>query len=321
MQIDRDLRIRLQAAADAALHRALERAGNRLRAKARGNTTAAAKVDGVPGELVAAALGRTLVAALDADDADLLRDAFGRSAASGRSGPPPPPRTPSTPPPASPAWTGPTPPCSGPSPGSATPSPTAPRAAWPALEAQLNDLATGLMYETQPGGGPAGGAARQPGAARRDPRRPRRRRRPLPADHPGFAAAGTFLRPHLRAAPHRVHARRRRGAGGVRVGVRHLLPPVPPHEALDGQVFTDFGDPALSSAGTGGEWVGGTFAPGDHKGCHCDAAVIYADGNTRDEQEIIGRTSYAEQKPGRTVPGWDATVDGKLGTPRARPAP
>jgi hypothetical protein len=35
-------------------------------------------VDGVPGPLVAAALGRALVAALDADDADLLRDAFER---------------------------------------------------------------------------------------------------------------------------------------------------------------------------------------------------------------------------------------------------
>jgi hypothetical protein len=78
MQIDRDLRTRLQAAADAALHRALERAGNRLRAKARGNTTAAARVDGVPGPLVAAALGRQLVAALDADDSELLREAFDR---------------------------------------------------------------------------------------------------------------------------------------------------------------------------------------------------------------------------------------------------
>jgi hypothetical protein len=97
--------------------------------------------------------------------------------------------------------------------------------------------------------------------------------------------------------------------------------PFPPHEALDGQVFSDFNAPELSSAGTGGEWIGDHLAPGDHKGCHCDAALIWADGNSRDEQEIIGRTSYAEQKPGKPVPGWDATVDGKADTPRTRPAP
>jgi hypothetical protein len=319
MRIDRDLRIRLQAAADAALHRALERAGNRLRAKARGNTTASARIDGVPGELVAATLGRTLTAALDADDADLLRDAFGRLRGQ---------------------WTEWTAAAAEDAIDTAAritgldrSDPAVARAvaglrdsfadgaenAWPALEAQLNDLATGLMYEPNPAVDPLGelpdslvppGVIRAALAAVGG----------LPADHPGFAAAGTFLN-GLTSGQLLTAFLRDGGAEPVEYEWAYGISsrPFPPHEALDGVVFGDFGDPALSSAGTGGEWVGGTFAPGDHKGCHCDAAVIYADGNTRDEQEIIGRRSYAEQKPGRTVPGWDATVDGKLGTPRARP--
>jgi hypothetical protein len=317
MQIDRELRTKLQAAADAALHRALERAGNRLRARARANPEAAAKVDGVPGPLVAAALGRALVAALDADDADLLRDAFERF------------RTQWT------EWT---------ATAAEDAIDTAARitgldrsdvavqrtvaalrdsfaggaeAAWPALEAQLTDLATGLMYEPDPQVEALGeipdtmvppGVIRAALAVTGG----------LPSDHDGIRAlsgltSGTLLRVFMRDA----------GAEPVEYEWAYGISsrPFPPHEALDGQVFSDFNAPELSSAGTGGEWIGDHLAPGDHKGCHCDAALIWADGNSRDEQEIIGRTSYAEQKPGKPVPGWDATVDGKADTPRTRPAP
>jgi hypothetical protein len=316
MQIDRELRAKLQAAADAALHRALERAGNRLRARARTNADAAAKVDGVPGPLVAAALGRALVAALDADDADLLRDAFGRLRSQWTE------------------WT---------AVAAEDAIDTAARitgldradpdvqrtvaalrdsfaagaeAAWPALEARLNDLATGLMYEPDPAAEALGeipDTMVPPGLIRAA----LATAGGLAPDHNGLPplpglTSGQLLRVFMRDA----------GAEPVEYEWAYGISsrPFPPHERLDGQVFTDFNDPALSSAGTGGEWVGSFLAPGDHRGCHCDAALIWADGNSRDEQEIIGRTSYAEQKPGKTVPGWDATVDGKADTPRTRPA-
>jgi hypothetical protein len=316
MRIDRDLRIRLQAASDAALHRALERAGNRLRAKTRGNTAAAAKVNGVPGDRVAAALGRTLVAALDADDGELLREAFDRLRGQ---------------------WTEWTTAAAeeaidtaaritgldrtdeaGPRPlaGLRDSFADAADGAWPALEADLNALATDLMYDPDPTVDPLGelpdslvppGLIRAALAAVGG----------LASDHSGRAplpglTSGQLLGAFMRDA----------GAEAVEYEWAYGISSraFPPHEALDGQVFADFSDPVLSTAGTGGEWVGGSFAPGDHKGCHCDYAPIYADGNTRDEQELIGRTAYGEQKPGETVPGWDATVDPNVTTPgRTRP--
>jgi hypothetical protein len=321
MTIDRDLRTKLQAAADAALHRALERAGNRLRAKARGNTAAAAKVDGVPGPLVAAALGRTLVAALDADDTDLLREAFDRLRGQWTE------------------WT---------TAAAEDAIDTAARitglnrddpavartvaalrdsfadgaeAAWPALEANLSGLATTLMYEPDPAAEALGELADSlvpPGMIRAALAVVGG----LSGAHPGVAAAGNPL-PGLTSGELLTGFMRDAGAEAVEYEWAYGISsrPFPPHEELDGQVFTDFTDAVLSTAGTGGEWVGDSFVPGDHAGCHCDYAPIYADGNTRDEQELIGRTAYQEQNPGDTVPGWDATVDGTLDTPRTRPAP
>jgi hypothetical protein len=322
MQIDRDLRIRLQAAADAALHRALERAGNRLRAKARGNTTAAAKVDGVPGPLVPAALGRTLVAALDADDADLLREAFDRLRSQWTE------------------WT---------AAAAEDAIDTAARItgldrentdvqravaglrdsfadgaenAWPALESGLNDLATELMYDPNPAADPLGevpdslvppGLIRSALAAVGG----------LPSSHPGTAGPGNPL-PGLTSGDLLSGFLRDSGAVATEYEWSYGISsrPFSPHEALDGQLFSDFTDPVLSTDRfPDAAWIGGSLAPGDHKGCHCDYAVHWADGgNSRDEQEAIGRASYQEQNPGKNVPGWDATVDGKLDTPRTRPA-
>jgi hypothetical protein len=321
MQIDRDLRLRLQAAADAALHRALERAGNRLRAKARGNTTAAARVDGVPGPRVPAALGRSLVAALDADDSELLREAFDRLRVQFTD------------------WT-----TAAADEAIATATritgldPADPdvarsvtdlrvhfsdatEAAWPALEDELNTLATGLMYEPDPAAEPLGEVADSlvpPGVIRAALAAVGG----LVSSHPGTATPGSPL-PGLTSGQLLSAFMRDAGAEPVEYEWAYGISSrtFPPHAALDGRVFADFTDPALSSAGTGGEWVGGSFVPGDHKGCHCDYAPIYADGNTRDEQELIGRTAYGEQKPGDPVPGWDATVDPNVNTPgRTRPA-
>ena len=39
--------------------------------------------------------------------------------------------------------------------------------------------------------------------------------------------------------------------------------------------FTDWSDSVLSTAGTGAEWVGDFFFPGDHYGCQCDAVPVF----------------------------------------------
>jgi hypothetical protein len=127
---------------------------------------------------------------------------------SGPSGPPPPPRRPSTPRPASPASTGTTPTWPAPSPPSGTPSRTPrkpPGPPWRRAERPRHHP----HVRPRPGRGPPGGARGQPRAARRHPRRPRRRRRPRPPPTPAPPPPATRYRPHLRAAPLRVHAGRR----------------------------------------------------------------------------------------------------------------
>lgn len=73
LAIDVEARNRLLAACDAALERALERAGNRLRAKANAQR---ATLRNVPARLCCAHWGPTLVAAAGLDDADLLDGAW-----------------------------------------------------------------------------------------------------------------------------------------------------------------------------------------------------------------------------------------------------
>lgn len=74
MDIDRELRTRLLVAADDALTRAYERAGNRLQSKLRGEP--AHMVRTVPAGYKAQMLGQALVAAAGIDEDDLFRDAF-----------------------------------------------------------------------------------------------------------------------------------------------------------------------------------------------------------------------------------------------------
>src|SRR5206468_726645 len=95
------------------------------------------------------------------------------------------------------------------------------------------------------------------------------------------------------------------GAPVVAVAVRECLRPFAGEVALD-QVAVVRAVPLAThvynlSTDTGWYLADGIVA----HNCHCDYAVIYADGNTRDEQELIGRTAYQEQNPGDTVPGWD----------------
>jgi hypothetical protein len=48
------------------------------------------------------------------------------------------------------------------------------------------------------------------------------------------------------------------------------------HRELDGARFTGFEDDRLSTVGTGQEWVGSHFHPGDHNNCHCDFVMVWA---------------------------------------------
>ena len=77
VDLDRALRQRLQIAADAAMRRALERAGAKLRSKAQvAGGVAADAVAPVSNAEVAATLGPSLVAAIDVSEGDLLDGAF-----------------------------------------------------------------------------------------------------------------------------------------------------------------------------------------------------------------------------------------------------
>lgn len=75
VDIDRSLRQRLEVAADGLLTQALARAGARLRSKLRADPRAQT-IERVPNARVAATLGRTIVAALDLSDEDLVAGAF-----------------------------------------------------------------------------------------------------------------------------------------------------------------------------------------------------------------------------------------------------
>lgn len=321
MDIDRRLRERINAAADAAMHRALERAGNRVRGGAQGNEQARVAASGQPAERVASALGRSLVAALGMSDDDLLADAFARLRTQYLD------------------WTG-------------TAAEEAIDAAcqitgldrtdpevrrvvaelrdafaaaadtsWPSLESELEALAGEYLYQpdpTLPEAGELPDSLVPPGLIRSA----LAIAGGLPGDHSGLAplsalTSGELLQRFMRQAGSQV------AEYEWSYGISSR--PFPPHQQLDGLVFSDFNDPALSTAAFPGyEWVGGSFAPGDHKGCHCDPVVIWAGGaSAADEAEMIGQRAYAEQNPGRELPTRRATVDGFADTgtdPRLAPS-
>jgi hypothetical protein len=61
----------------------------------------------------------------------------------------------------------------------------------------------------------------------------------------------------------------------------------PPHQLLDGSRFGTWTDPKLDT-GPGSQWVGSYFHPQDHDGCRCGATPIIA-LPTRDPDDIVGR--------------------------------
>jgi len=307
-EIDRRLRERLAVAADSALARALERAGNRLRSAARSNPQAAELAAGQPAHLLASALGRGMVAALGSDEAELLADAFARL------------RTQYV------DWSS----------GAAEEAidtaarlsglprdhPTVVRmvaelrdafaesieASWPALEQSLTDLAAERLYQPDPSLPDVGELP--------DGLVPDGLIRQALALAGGLGGAETLTGPLSALTSGELLGGFLRDSGVQPVEYEWVYGissrTFTPHAQLDGLVFSGFDDPALRTAAFPGyEWIGDSFAPGDHAGCHCDAAVIYADGgNARDELQQIIEASYREQNPGRDLPTRQATVDG-----------
>jgi hypothetical protein len=310
-EIDRTLRERLTAAADAALNRALERAGNRLRSRANGNPEARTAAAGVPGERVAATMGRTLVAALGVEEEELLTEAFERfrgqytdwtltaaeeaidtaAKLSGLN------RT-------------------DPSvmrmiAGLRDSYADAVELSWPGLQSNLLTVAEGALYDpdpTLPAQGEVPSTAVPPGVLREA----LAVAGGLPADATGQPplsglSSGQLLTGFLR--DNGCQASEYEWTYGISAR------PFKPHQDLDGVAFTDWDDPALR-APTEASWIGASLAPGDHKGCHCDYGIIWTDGGrARAEQEAIGRAAYREQNEGAEPPGWDATLDPRVSTP------
>lgn len=305
-QIEQQLRDRIAVAAAAAITRALERAGNRVRATGQRDETVREAASGVPGDRVVAAVGRALVAALGFDEQQLLAEAF--TSLRGQYI----------------EWT---------EAAAEEAIDTAARlagldrqapdvarmvaelrdrfhdgidASVPELEARLTDLATERMYEpdpTAPQVGEVPAVLVPPGLVRE-----------VLAVAGGLAVDATGRPPLSGLTSGRLLDGFIREAGcevveyewayGISSRTFH------PHARLDGVVFTGYDDPVLSTAGTGHEWVGDSFAPGDHRGCHCDAMPIYADGaRTREQLGRIAEVSHREQYPDRPLPTRRATVD------------
>lgn len=61
----------------------------------------------------------------------------------------------------------------------------------------------------------------------------------------------------------------------------------PPHQLLDGIRFGTWTDPKLDT-GPGSQWIGSYFHPQDHDGCRCGSTPILA-FPTRDPDDVVGR--------------------------------
>lgn len=307
-RIDRTLRDRLQAAAEAELVRALERAGNRTRSKA---VTASAEtrqaVQGVPGHLVASTLGRDVVtASLGLEETELLADAFARLHA---------------------VWDELTIDAAEQAFDVVAELLGVPRESeqvrravaelrdsldeyraegWALLEEGLQAEAAEALYEPDPDTSSRRGenteARVRPGLIRG-----------------ALAVAGGLPSELGGLLPNGLPAVPGTPLGGIATGTlvdRYLhgqgaevveyewtygisTNEFRPHKRLDGAILSGYDDPQLATPADY-SWIGPLFLPGDHDGCHCDLAVIYSTGvNTRDAAAAIGDDSFRRQNPDR----------------------
>lgn len=311
MLLDRDLRMKLLVAADQAMTRALERAGNKLRAKA-GQTRTLARAGFIHPVYVAATLGPNLVAAAGFADEDLIStSAWSGLEANYRT------------------WV------------AAVQATTLVQIAklvtltdtqradavarqerdlessWAWLKEQLTELAAYRLYSpdpTPPAKGEFDATSKVPAGMMRQA-----------LARAGGATGITIPSPKLTAAARRpggdqvgapvyVAVNDGQPLGGVATGQlatelitendgadvdayewvygpAYRLNPFEEHEALDEEVFTDFDSDVLVA----GNWVGDYYFPGDHDGCNCDIApVIVSQASVDDSTAASGLTELGD---------------------------
>lgn len=277
--IDRDLRTRLQTAANAAMLRQLERAGARLRStKVAKDETVRAKIAHRPNERVSAIMGESLVAATGLSSEDLLggewaglrqqfmdwTEAAQKQAVATAI------RL-----------------------GSLAPEDDAVRAAetamahgrdagWDVLSNAMTNLGRDLLYQPDPNVGPGDWADLNPdtlvptgtiraalgvaggGELGMDPSG----NATLPVGEPvGQIGTGATITDLLTEA----------GATTQGFSWEHgpAINAFEGHEALDGVEFENFDDPALENSG---DWPDvASFMPGDHVGCSCDFCPLWVE--------------------------------------------
>lgn len=282
--VDAVLMERILTAADAAIARAVERAGGRVRNAARKTPALAASIDGVDATLIASVLGRPAVESF-ASVSDLLAGAYTRlrDQVGG--------------------WLD----DAARSVGSTmvkllglpAGSPDARElrdavitryavhrdAAWTALSTALDAAAERALFRVDP----------------------------MTPDHKPGESAGTLLAPAEVArvlavagggqpnnptdvgfGTGRVVQQTMTQQGGVVLGWEWQYYPerprgshFPPHQLLDGARFGTWTDPKLDT-GPGSRWIGSYFHPQDHDGCRCGSTPVLA-FPTRDPEDIVGR--------------------------------
>lgn len=99
----------------------------------------------------------------------------------------------------------------------------------------------------------------------------------------GGVATGDFVDQHLR------------GAGVETMGYEWVYGisenHFKPHRDIDGIIFLDYESDALTNPRSD-NWPSSKLAPGDHRGCHCDAQPVYADGLASESIDAVAEATY-----------------------------
>lgn len=309
VDIDRDLRTRLQTAADDAMRRCLERVGANLRSRARKNRQVSDAIAATDNGRVAAQLGPTMVQSLGVDELDLidgsfdgLADRFDRWAAAAQE------QTLRLVPGLDDAER-----------GALQARQADDRAdAWAWFRQALTSLAVDRLYDPdpEPDGGEHDPTTTVPFALVREA-----------VARAGGAAEGVTA---AMAAPTiatlgiatGLVAQQAFGDHGVQVeGWQWVYGPFPrdngfePHEALDGTTFASFEDDVLRNMAS---WPPVThFVPGDHAGCVCDVQPVMLDVESIGQPApaapgTVGPTPSEGPNRGRADDLWFADVDDTL---------
>jgi hypothetical protein len=315
--LDRSLREQLTAAADAAVSRAVEKAGARVRSAANRDPELRAVVASLTAAQAPAALGQAVVAGLGLDIEALLAGAWDELRTRWND------------------WTG---------QAATAATETAARLAgrdpstlaralqalaaaavqaWEWLTARLTETATNELYNPEHPTGVATTLGEDPTRAGRLTSVVRGALAiagGLPAEHPGITtdgvpveggvrlggiATGDLLTSYLRDGGQEIIAYE----WVYGISLRHFEP----HRAVDGLTFSDFDSPLLANPTS---WPYPVMAPGDHVGCHCDAAPVWADGSrtSTDQQAAADATFDDSYMQVLRAMARDDTAAGRTGT-------